>query len=415
MTDALDLAMAQAIEALKHWPAGTARLFHHNDADGLSSGAILTRALTRAGYGIERCCLEKPYPPVLETIFQPSDQLLVFTDFASRIAPILSRYNQGRNLILILDHHPAQAITDESIYNLNPELFGFRGDRDVSASTTCYRFAQNLDPANRDLAYLAVTGAVGDGFYSDGRLVALNRLAAEDAVAQRQLEILSTTEGEAYHFRGSAHSGTVSKLAADLDVLGGAGFFQEGPEAGIRVCLEGFDDRTRLLCEDLAAQKDAIYNIEANHLQSGTLQSIGQVQWFHVAERFNGIGVKMIGDFCRTIRDRSFIDSTQYVAGFQPVPDTVPGLGRIKFKAVKVSMRVPVALEARIISGDMPGLEQLLPEATHAVGGFSDACHSLAAATTIPPGKEVELIETINTLLQAWLRKKGKPVFKPTS
>lgn len=405
MTDALDRAMAQAIEALKHWPARTARLFHHNDADGLSSGAILTQALTRTGYGVERCCLEKPYPPVLEKIFQSQGALLIFADFASRIAPILSRCNQRRNLILILDHHPAQAFTDGSIYNLNPELFGFRGDRDVSASTTCYRFARHLDPANRDLAYLAVTGAVGDGFYSDGRLVALNRMAAEDAVAQGQLEILSPPKSDAYHFRGPVHTGPARKLAAELDVLGGVGFFQGGPEAGIRVCLEGFDDRTRALYEDLAGRKAAIYDTEVGHLRSDALQSTGQIQWFQVDERFDGMGVKMIGDFCRTIRDQSFINPTRYIAGFQPVPDTVPGLGRIEFNAVKVSMRVPVALEARIIKGDMPGLEQLLPEATRAVGGFSDACHSLAAATTIPPGTEVELVETINVLLQEWVAK----------
>jgi single-stranded-DNA-specific exonuclease len=406
VTDALDRAMAQAIKALNHWPARTAQLFHHNDADGLSSGAILTRALTRTGYGVERCCLEKPYPPVLEKIFQSQGALLIFADFASRIASLLSRYNQGRNLILILDHHPAPAVKAPHIHNLNPELFGFRGDRDVSAATTCYRFAQCIDVNNRDLAYLAVTGAVGDSFHSDSRLIGLNRLAAEDAVALGQLEIRSLNKGEGYRLRGPVHSCMASELAADLDVLGGAGFFQGGPEAGIQVCLEGFDDQARFLCGNLAAQKEAIYDAELQHLQSGTLQSTGQVQWFEVARRFNGIGVKMIGDFCRTIRDRSFMDPNRYIAGFQPVPDTVPGLGRIGFNAVKVSMRVPAALEARIISGDMPGLDQLLPDATHAVGGFSDACHSLAAATTIPPGKEMELVQTINSLLQAWITKR---------
>lgn len=405
MTEALDLAMTQAAEALRDWPARTVQLFHHNDADGLSSAAILTRALTRAGYNIERCCLEKPYPPALEKIFQNQGALLIFADFASRIASLLSHYNQGRNLALILDHHPAQAVKDTHIHNLNPELFGFRGDREVSAATTCYRFARCIDIDNRDLAYLAVIGAVGDGFRSDNRLIGLNRLAAEDAVVQGQLEILPLAKGEDYRFRGPVHSCMASRLAADLDVLGGAGFFQGGPEAGIQVCLEGFDDRTRFLCENLAAQKKTIYDAEVGHLQSGTLQSTGQVQWFEVAKRFNGIGVKMIGDFCRTIRDQSFIDPSRYIAGFQPVPDTVPGLGRIGFNAVKVSMRVPAALEARIISGDMPGLEQLLPDATHAVGGFSDACHSLAAATTIPPGKELELVQTINGLLQAWITK----------
>jgi hypothetical protein len=248
---------------------------------------------------------------------------------------------------------------------------------------------------------------VGDSFRSGGGLAGLNQMAAEDAVNRGQLEILSTTKGETYQFKGPVHSGPVSKLAADLDVLGGAGFFQGGPEAGIRVCLEGFDDRILRLYEDLASQKTAIYEAEISHLQSGSLQTSGQVQWFRVADRFDGIGVKMIGDFCRTIRDRNFIDPTRYIAGFQPVPDAIPGLGRIELNAVKVSMRVPVALEERIVCGKMPGLDQLLPEATRAVGGFSDACHSLAAATTIPPGKEGELVSAINHVLQEWVAPKA--------
>jgi len=397
-----DQAMDRAIQALAKWPSRTARVFHHNDADGLSSGAILTRALTRAGYRIDRCCLEKPYPPVLTKIFHSRGAILFFADFAGRIAPLLSRYNRGRNLILILDHHPAQAVRDDTIHHLNPELFGFRGDRDVAAATTCYRFARRCDPANRDLAYLAVTGAVGDGFYSDGRLVSLNRMAAEEAVAQGQLDIQARDGGERYHLRGPVCSGRVEKLAADLDILGGAGFFQDGPEAGLRVCLQGHDDHTRQLHQKLTRQKKTLYGNEIDRLGSGKLQTTGPVQWFHVAERFNGLGVKMIGDFCRFIRTKDFVDQEKYIAGFQPVPDLVPGLGKITFNAVKVSMRVPVALETQIIKGQMPGLNQLLPDATQMVGGFSDACHGLAAATTIPPGKERELIERIDALVDDW-------------
>jgi hypothetical protein len=47
----------------------------------------------------------------------------------------------------------------------------------------------------------------------------------------------------------------------------------------------------------------------------------------------------------------------------------------------------------------MPGLDRLLPEATEAVGGFVDACHSLAAATTVPPGRESRLIEALARLI----------------
>ena len=363
MLATLDAAMLQAVVAMRKWPTDAVRLYHHNDADGLSSGAILTRALNRAGYRVERGCLEKPYPPVLETIYREAGRIIVFADFAGRIAPLLSKLNRGRNLTLILDHHPAMPSKDPSVLNLDPDLFGFRGDRDVSASTVCFRFAVILDPVNRDLAHLAVAGAVGDGFFEEGRLVGLN-------------------------------------LAADLDLLGGVGYFQGGPETGIRVCLEGYDAAAHLLRENVVRQRQTLYRAEIEALRAGTIKSTGQVQWFSVADRFNGIGVKTIGAFCRAIRRQDFIDPEKYIAGFQPVPDTVPGLGRIDFDAVKVSMRVPPALETRILRGERPGLDWLLPEATRVVGGFSDACHSLAAATTVPPGSEAQLVEAMNTLLQ---------------
>jgi len=40
-------------------------------------------------------------------------------------------------------------------------------------------------------------------------------------------------------------------------------------------------------------------------------------------------------------------------------------------------------MEDEIRAGRAPGLHTFLPEATHRLGGFSDACHSLTAATTI--------------------------------
>jgi hypothetical protein len=399
MTEMLDKAMARAVEALRRHPSRAVKLFHHNDADGLSSAAILSCALDRTGFSVARVGLEKPYPPVLARIFQEQGAVLIFADFAGRIAPHLAALNAGRNLVLILDHHPALPVTDPGVHHLNPELFGFRGDRDVSASTTCFRFADILDPVNHDLAYLAVTGAVGDGFYVNGRLAGLNRRAAVAAAEQGQLVIRPRIDGEDYDLQMAAHRGSVKDLAADLDVLGGMGFFQGGPEAGIRVCLEGFDADARRLRTHLADWRKALYRAEIERLQAGGLAATGRVQWFSVAGRFEGVGVKIIGDFCRFIRHRDFVDPCGYIAGFQPVPDHVPGLGPIGHDAVKVSMRVPPLLEGWIRAGRMPGLDRLLPEATQAVGGFVDACHSLAAATTVPPGRESRLIEALARLI----------------
>ncbi|MGD8303844.1 MAG: hypothetical protein PVI55_15620, partial [Desulfobacterales bacterium] len=86
MTPPLIKAMTAAIDAVLRWPVKKVHIFHHNDADGLSSGAILTRAFERQGFKIQRLCLEKPYPRLLEKIFQNKGALNVFTDMAGRIA-----------------------------------------------------------------------------------------------------------------------------------------------------------------------------------------------------------------------------------------------------------------------------------------------------------------------------------------
>ena len=46
-------------------------------------------------------------------------------------------------------------------------------------------------------------------------------------------------------------------------------------------------------------------------------------------------------------------------------------------------------------------LNILLPDATNKLGGFSDACHSLTAATTVAIGKEEALIEEMEKILEA--------------
>ncbi|HET6846878.1 MAG TPA: hypothetical protein VFH29_08575, partial [Anaerolineales bacterium] len=58
-------ATDRAILEMRESPEKAVQVFHHNDADGLTSGAILTRSLQRQGYEVRRICLEKPYPAVL--------------------------------------------------------------------------------------------------------------------------------------------------------------------------------------------------------------------------------------------------------------------------------------------------------------------------------------------------------------
>jgi len=400
MLNTLIDAMENAIEEVKQWPEKAVQIFHHNDSDGLSSGAILTRAFQRKGFKVQRFCLEKPYPAVLRKVYQQEGKILIFADFAGRIAPLLSELNQGRNLTLILDHHIAEASTDPKVHNLDPDLFGLKGDRDISGSTTCYLFARTLASVNRDMAHIAAVGAVGDGFFVDGQLVSQNREVAMEAVHQGLIEIRKIAIGEQYLLKTSKGQISCTDFGDYLDILGGVGYYQKGPDMGVRVCLEGFSPESDRMVEELKAIRKNIFDEEITRLQTGDLKKAPHIQWFHVENRFLPMGVKMIGAFCDAIKDTNLIDPLRYIAGFQIIPDEIPGFDSIAFNEVKISMRVSPHLEGEIRAGRLMGLNILLPEATNRLGGFSDACHSLTAATTVAIGKEEKLIEEMEKILK---------------
>ncbi len=400
MENELIEAMGRAIREVKKWPEKAIQIFHHNDADGLSSGAILSRAFERQGFDVRRFCLEKPYPAVLKKVYEQEGRILIFADFAGRIAPMISDLNRGRNLTLILDHHVAEASSDQRVYNLDPDLYGLKGDRDISASTTCYLFARTLDPINRDMAHIAALGAVADGFFVNGRLVCQNREAAMEAVQQGMMEIREQEKGERYFLKSSRGEIGCDELGEYLGILGGVGYYRDGPEMGVRVCLEGVMRKSDRMVEELQSVKTRAFDAEITRLKRGALKKSPHIQWFHVRNRFSPMGVKMIGDFCHAMRTMEFVDPKRYIAGFQVLPNEVPGFGPIAFNEVKISMRASPYLEGEIRGGRAMGLHVLLPEATTKLGGFSDACHSLTGATTVAIGKEGKLIEEMEKILE---------------
>jgi hypothetical protein len=192
----------------------------------------------------------------------------------------------------------------------------------------------------------------------------------------------------------------VTEFGDYLDILGGVGYYQKGPDMGIRVCLEGLSPEADRMVKELRTIRTKVFSEEIKRLQSGELRQAPHIQWFHVEKRFFPMGVKMIGAFCDAIKDTNLIDPRKYIAGFQIIPDEIPGFDEITFNEVKISMRVSPFMEGEIRAARAIGLNILLPEATNRLGGFSDACHSLTAATTVAIGKEEKLIEEMEKIIQ---------------
>ena len=257
-----------------------------------------------------------------------------------------------------------------------------------------------MDPANRDLAPIATIGAVGDGFFVDGRLAHQNREVLLEAVRQGFVEIAEDDKEERYYWRSSKNRMPLDELGAYLDTLGAAGYYQNGPDMGISVCLEGISPESDRMVEALRAIQSRAFDKEIKRIQGGSLRITPHIQWFHIENRFSPMGVKMIGTFCDTIKNSADIDTKRYLAGFQVIPNEIPGFGHIAFNQVKISMRVSSYLEEEIRMGKAMGLNIFLPEATKRLDGFSDACHSLKAATTVTIGKEALLIEEMEKILK---------------
>jgi single-stranded-DNA-specific exonuclease len=408
-------AMDYSIAAFNKEKSHAVTLLHHNDTDGLSSGTILLNAFEAIGYAVDRFSLEKPYPQVLDKLFTRKEGIIIFADFAGKIAPLISEKNRQQNLVLIIDHHPAEDVEDERVHVIDGELYGLKGDRDISASTTCYLWADmllrtfggTLDAgstvvAGRKLeagAHLAALGAIGDGFFVDGGLAGVNREILNTAVDKGLVKVNTTAAGENYTIMIGSHEYAAAKLCNILDTVGGVGYYQDGPSLGIQICRSGVSEATAQYVEELKSRQDSIFLKEIQNLKAN-LHSTDHIQWFDVENRFRPMGVKTIGVFCNLIKDMDFLDHTKYLAGFQRVPEEVPGFGKINFNSSKVSMRVSAYLTDRIRSEKNPGLNKILPEATARIGGFSDACHRLSAATTVRVGEEEMLINEMEAVLK---------------
>ena len=382
-------------------------LVHHNDADGLTSAAILETALARARFSVHRICIERVHPPIVARIHDQFPITIFYVDLGGQAAPVISDANKGRRTTLILDHHHPQRATDPKVLNLSTEFFGLSGDMDISASTAAYFFALELDPANRDLAYIAVLGAVGDEHDRGGTLVNENREALLDAIEQRQVRIDVNEQGkETCSLIRFGDAVLMAPLAIAVTTFGGVGYYADGPDLGVRVCLEGLFPEAKRRLEELRQTQQTAYQKATARLMRDGFRETRHVQWFSVGDEFAPMGVKIIGEYCWDIRNEGFVRPEKYIVGFQNMAPEVPGVGSFEWAQTKASMRLPTPLERKIlIDRSMPGLSYLVPEAARQVGGSIDACHDYTAATIVDIGQEEALVMAMEELVRAKLSK----------
>ncbi len=163
-------------------------IYSHFDADGLTSASIIITALTRAGFTFQVRILERLEYDFLDTLNNtlPEGSTVIFLDLGTGMIETFIKWNSSFN-IFILDHHtPSELNIDlpQNIRFLNSHFFSIDGTTEISGAGIAYFIAININPENKDLATLAMIGALGDrqdnGEHS--ALSGLNELIVQDGL-----------------------------------------------------------------------------------------------------------------------------------------------------------------------------------------------------------------------------------------
>ena len=151
------------------------RVISHNDADGITSAALICTALQRAGIPFQATLLNRLDDSVLAGLDRP----VVFCDMGSGKPETISRVKED---CFVLDHHRPVGSID--CMHLNPHLFGIDGAFELSAAGTVYSVVRHMGD-NSDLAGLALVGAMGDR----QAMIGANRSILDEAVSSGAVEV----------------------------------------------------------------------------------------------------------------------------------------------------------------------------------------------------------------------------------
>ncbi|ELZ29140.1 phosphoesterase RecJ domain-containing protein [Halosimplex carlsbadense 2-9-1] len=213
-------------------------LASHIDADGLTSAAVASTALERAGLAFETVFKKQLDETEIATIAAREYDTVLFTDFGSgQLDAIAAHERAGDFDPVIADHHqPADAETE---FHLNPLLEGIDGASELSGAGAAYVLARALEErggqstGNRDLAALAVVGAVGDMQAVGGELVGANRGIVEEGV---EAGVLAEGTDLSLYGKQTRPLPKLFEYATEVQIPG-----VSGDEAGSVRFLEGLD------------------------------------------------------------------------------------------------------------------------------------------------------------------------------
>ena len=168
----------------------TIRLISHRDADGITAGAILAKAVAREGGSFQLSIVKQVSEELIDELARENREIYVFSDLGSGSMELIEKRLDFATVV-VADHHPPEKeeFSKESHHLVNPVPFGANSVRDLSGSGVAYFIAKEMNERNRDLSYIAMVGAVGDMQEIDGTFHGMNLDIIEDGKEAGVLEV----------------------------------------------------------------------------------------------------------------------------------------------------------------------------------------------------------------------------------
>ncbi len=173
-------------EAFKNLPDKHIKVVSHLDCDGLTAAAIITKALLREGLNFSISIIKQVEPAILEEMSKENYNCYLFTDLGSGYLSSIEKKLPDKQVFIIDHHKPEETAT--KLHHINPHMFRIDGSKDVSGAGVTYLFARSLNEENKDLAHLAIIGAIGDIQEKQG-FTGMNLEILNDAISSGKLEV----------------------------------------------------------------------------------------------------------------------------------------------------------------------------------------------------------------------------------
>lgn len=180
-------AIQNSINKFKTFSEKPVRIIGHLDADGIAASSILIQTFKREKIKFAASIIKQIDRELLEELKRENYETIFFVDLGSGYLNLIKEINKN---IFILDHHKPEGdvVLEKNIVHLNPHIFNIDGAKTISGAGVVYLFSKNLNEVNKDLAYLAVVGAIGDMQENNGFLGENNSILS-DAIESGKLEI----------------------------------------------------------------------------------------------------------------------------------------------------------------------------------------------------------------------------------